>query len=99
MILGDIRYGNRLFVDIHCVNECGMLRHGWPPSLSVMVRHQAALAFGKLTRVTSGVNLPPSEVIMSRQRKLYRFSSFMNATPRACYALWMNDATLEVWNA
>jgi len=32
-----------------------------------MVRHQAALASGKLTRVTSGVNLPPSEVIMSRQ--------------------------------
>jgi hypothetical protein len=31
-----------------------------------MVRHQAALASGKLTRVTSGVNLPPSEVIMSR---------------------------------
>jgi hypothetical protein len=31
----------------------------------VMVRHQAALASGKLTRVTSGVNLPPSEVIMS----------------------------------
>jgi hypothetical protein len=31
-----------------------------------MVRHQAALALGKLTRVTSGVNLPPSEVIMSR---------------------------------
>ena len=31
-----------------------------------MVRHQAALASGQLTRVTSGVNLPPSEVIMSR---------------------------------
>ena len=31
-----------------------------------MVRHQAALVSGKLTRVTSGVNLPPSEVIMSR---------------------------------
>jgi integrase len=30
-----------------------------------MVRHQAALASGKLTRVTSGVNLPPLEVIMS----------------------------------
>jgi hypothetical protein len=26
--------------------------------LSVMVRHQAALVSGKLTRVTSGVNLP-----------------------------------------
>jgi hypothetical protein len=34
-----------------------------------MVRHQAALASGKLTRVTSGVNLPPSEVIMSRQQE------------------------------
>ena len=32
-----------------------------------MLRHHAALASGKLTRVTSGVNLPPSEVIMSRQ--------------------------------
>ena len=31
-----------------------------------MVRHQAALVSGKLTRVPSGVNLPPSEVIMSR---------------------------------
>jgi hypothetical protein len=31
-----------------------------------MVRHQAALASGQLTRVTSGVNRPPSEVIMSR---------------------------------
>jgi hypothetical protein len=31
-----------------------------------MVRHQAALVSGKLTRVTSGVNLPPLEVIMSR---------------------------------
>jgi hypothetical protein len=30
-----------------------------------MVRHQAALASGKLTRDPSGVNLPPSEVIMS----------------------------------
>ena len=31
-----------------------------------MLRHQAALVSGKLTRVTSGVNLPPLEVIMSR---------------------------------
>jgi hypothetical protein len=32
-----------------------------------MLRHHAALASGKLTRVTSGVNLPPLEVvIMSR---------------------------------
>jgi hypothetical protein len=30
-----------------------------------MVRQQAALASGQLTRVTSGVNLPPPEVIMS----------------------------------
>jgi hypothetical protein len=37
-----------------------------------MVRHQAALASGKLTRVTSGVNLPPSEVIMSRRLKINR---------------------------
>jgi hypothetical protein len=32
----------------------------------LMLRHHAALASGKLTRVTSGVNLPPLEVIMSR---------------------------------
>jgi len=38
-----------------------------------MLRHQAALALGKLTRVTSGVNLPPLEVIMSRPyRKIER---------------------------
>ena len=36
-----------------------------------MVRHQAALISGKLTRVTSGVNLPPSEVIMSRVLQLH----------------------------
>src|SRR2546423_442497 len=33
-----------------------------------MWRHHAALASGKLTRVTSGVNLPPLEAIMSRQQ-------------------------------
>ena len=32
-----------------------------------MVRHQAVLVSGKLTRVTSGVNLPSLEVIMSRR--------------------------------
>jgi hypothetical protein len=32
----------------------------------VMVRHQAALVLGKLTRVPSGGNLPSWEVIMSR---------------------------------
>jgi hypothetical protein len=32
----------------------------------MMFRHHAALALGTLTRVTSGVNRPPSEVIMSR---------------------------------
>jgi hypothetical protein len=31
-----------------------------------MLRHHAALVSGKLTRVPSGVNFPPSEVIMSR---------------------------------
>jgi hypothetical protein len=31
-----------------------------------MVRHQAALVSGKLTRVPSGVNPPSLEVIMSR---------------------------------
>jgi hypothetical protein len=35
----------------------------------MMLRHHAALAFGKLTRVTSGVNLPPLEVIMSRRQR------------------------------
>jgi hypothetical protein len=33
----------------------------------MMLQHHAALALGKLTRVPSGVNLPPSEVIMSRR--------------------------------
>src|SRR2546423_14533284 len=33
-----------------------------------MWRHHAALASVKLTRVTSGVNLPPLEAIMSRQQ-------------------------------
>jgi hypothetical protein len=32
----------------------------------LMLRHHAALVSGKLTRVPSGVNFPPSEVIMSR---------------------------------
>jgi hypothetical protein len=35
----------------------------------MMWQHHAALALGKLTRVTSGVNLPPSEVIMSRRQR------------------------------
>jgi len=39
-----------------------------------MVRHQAALASGKLTRVTSGVNLPPPEVIMSRRQEAIRIA-------------------------
>src|SRR5262245_51039268 len=34
-----------------------------------MVRRQAALVSGKLTRVTSGVNLPPTGVIMSRMSR------------------------------
>ena len=28
VILGDIRHGNRLFVDIHSDEECARLRHG-----------------------------------------------------------------------
>src|SRR6266542_2514659 len=47
-----------------------------------MVRHQAALASGKLTRVASGVNLPPSEVIMSRLREQYGGGTSMNLTLR-----------------
>jgi hypothetical protein len=41
-----------------------------------MFRHHAALALSKLTRVTSGVNLPPLEVIMSRTlpQALYKAS-------------------------
>jgi hypothetical protein len=35
-----------------------------------MLRHHAALVSGKLTRVTSGVNLPPLEVIMSRPQTI-----------------------------
>jgi hypothetical protein len=37
-----------------------------------MLRHHAALVSGKLTRVPSGVNFPPSEVIMSRSNDSYR---------------------------
>jgi hypothetical protein len=28
MVLGDIRHGNRIFVDIHSNEECARLRHG-----------------------------------------------------------------------
>src|SRR5678815_5487322 len=35
----------------------------------VDVATSCGTGFGKLTRVTSGVNLPPSEVIMSRQHE------------------------------
>jgi hypothetical protein len=28
MVLGDIRHGNRIFVDIHSDEECARLRHG-----------------------------------------------------------------------
>src|SRR4029453_19577049 len=59
-------HGNRILVNIHADEEWARLGHGWPPSLQMMVRHQAALVSGKLTRVTSGVNLPSLEVIMSR---------------------------------
>jgi hypothetical protein len=37
-----------------------------------MLRHHAALVSGKLTRVPSGVNFPPSEVIMSRRKAIAR---------------------------
>ncbi len=50
-----------------------------------MVRHQAALASGKLTRVTSGVNLPPPEVIMSRLRR-YEDTEFAEAQHLAATA-------------
>jgi hypothetical protein len=58
VLWGDIRHGSRLFGDIHSAKECASLGHGEPPSIQVMMRHQAALVAGKLTRVTSGVNLP-----------------------------------------
>jgi hypothetical protein len=70
VILRHIRYGNRLLVDIHADEECARLGHGGPPTFQMMFRHQAALAWGKRTRVTSGVNLPPLEVIMSRCQRL-----------------------------
>ena len=62
-----------------------------------MVRHQAALASGQLTRVTSGVNLPPSEVIMSRRRSrggvsietlVKRLTSWLHLQPLLAVTLW-----------
>src|SRR5215831_16183951 len=38
----------------------------------MLLQHHAALALGKLTRVTSGGDLPPSEVIMSRPQLTFR---------------------------
>jgi hypothetical protein len=38
----------------------------------MLLRQHAALASGKLTHVTSGVNLPPSEVIMSGPPSPYK---------------------------
>jgi hypothetical protein len=51
-----------------------------------MVRHQAALAAGQLTRGTSGVNRPPLEVMMSRPLHLWE-KSVMNFT----YDVFMTD--------
>jgi hypothetical protein len=52
-----------------------------------MVRHQAALAAGKLTRVTSGGNLPPSEVMMSRPALHgYHYRFFCVSTSRPGYS-------------
>jgi hypothetical protein len=64
--LSDRRPGTRLLVDLHAKEACASLRPGGPPRGEVLVRHQAALASGKRTRVPSGGNLPPLEVIMSR---------------------------------
>ena len=62
-----------LVVDLPHAAEAGVrLRPGGPPRCEGMRRHQAALVSGKLTRVTSGVNLPPLEVIMSRLREAAR---------------------------
>ncbi len=70
MVLSHIGHRDGRFVDIHSNAECARLEHGCPPRVQVMVRHQAVLVSGKRTRVTSGVNLPPAEVIMSRRMRL-----------------------------
>ena len=68
MLLRDIGDRHRVGVDIHPAEECARLGHGGPPRVQMMWQHQAALVLGKLTRVTSGGNLPPSEVIMPRHQ-------------------------------
>ena len=73
--LSHIGHGTRLLGDIHAEEACARVGQGGPPRFAMMVRHQAALALGKLTRVTSGVNLPPSEVIMSRYQRHYEDQS------------------------
>src|SRR5262249_5572749 len=52
-------------IPIKSVLDCAMvdLRVFW-----VDVATSSGMGFGKLTRVTSGVNLPPLEVIMSRRK-------------------------------
>ena len=67
LVLGDIRHGKRVLVDIPADKECARLGQGCPPSEELLLRQHAALVSSKLTRVPLGVNLPPLEVIMSRQ--------------------------------
>jgi hypothetical protein len=67
MRVRHIGHRDRIRVDRHAHAEGARWRQGCPPRVSVRVRHQAALAAGTRTRGTSGVNLPPSEVIMSRR--------------------------------
>jgi hypothetical protein len=58
----------------------------------MMLRHHAALAFGKLTRVTSGVNLPPLEVIMSRRQEVVVKLRLILLTIVGCVALSSCDS-------
>jgi len=66
MIVGHRGDSARVCVDIHADEACARLGTWLPSELRVDGVPSGGTGFGKLTRVTSGVNLPPLEVIMSR---------------------------------
>ena len=66
MVWGDRRHGQCVCVDLHADQEGARLRPGCLPRGALLWRQQAARVSRQLTRVPSGVNLPPLEVIMSR---------------------------------
>jgi mRNA interferase HigB len=61
----------------------------------MMLRHQAALVLGKRTRVPSGVNLPPSEVIMSRHQHLPGYVAYYLISRYCCCMHVISRKTLR----